>query len=309
MASPLDFAALFNATPTACMVMSLDFTIVAVNDAHIELTGAMRDDIVGWDLFDAFPSNPEQGDSDGVSNIRASMLRVLQTREPDVMPIQRYDLPVAGRPDAGFTVRYWKPQHLPVLDSCGEVAYIIQHVENVTQMMTDTARVDEMRAKITIQAKKIDSLLHVTDLFEQAPAFMAMLSGPEHRVEFINKEYLKLIGYRDIVGKTVAEGLPDASTQGYVTLLDQVYLSGETFSARSAKYEVQARLGGPVNERYVDFVFQPIRDAQEVLTGILVQGLDVTERVREEKRRNALIRLTGTVRDLKTPEEIIFQPP
>ena len=307
MASTPDFAALFNATPTACMVMSLDFTIVAVNDAHLEATGATRSDIVGRNIFDAFPSNPDQKDSDGVSNIRASMLRVLQTKEPDVMPIQRYDVPVEGWPDAGFTVRYWKPKHLPVLDSCGEVAYIIQHVDNVTQMMTDTARVDEMRTKITIQAKKIDSLLHVTDLFEQAPAFMAMLSGPEHRVEFINKEYLKLIGHRDIVGRTFAEGLPDASDQGYVTLLDQVYHSGQAVSAKSARYDVKATPGGPANEHYVDFVFQPIRDVQDVLTGVLVQGLDVTERVRDEKRRNALIRLTDTVRDLKTPDDIIFQ--
>lgn len=307
MASTPDFAALFNATPTACMVMSLDFTIVAVNDAHLEATGATRSDIVGRNIFDAFPSNPDRKDSDGVSNIRASMLRVLQTKEPDVMPIQRYDVPVEGRPDAGFTVRYWKPKHLPVLDSCGEVAYIIQHVDNVTQMMTDTARVDEMRTKITIQAKKIDSLLHVTDLFEQAPAFMAMLSGPEHRVEFINKEYLKLIGHRDIVGRTFAEGLPDASDQGYVTLLDQVYHSGQAVSAKSARYDVKATPGGPANEHYVDFVFQPIRDVQDVLTGVLVQGLDVTERVRDEKRRNALIRLTDTVRDLKTPDDIIFQ--
>jgi PAS domain S-box-containing protein len=307
MASTPDFAALFNATPTACMVMSLDFTIVAVNDAHLEATGATRSDIVGQNIFDAFPDNPDQKDSDGVSKIRASMLRVLQTKEPDVMPIQRYDVPVAGQPEAGFTVRYWKPVHIPVLDNSGEITYIIQHVENVTQMMSDMANADEMRAEITTQAKEINSLLHVTDLFEQAPAFMAMLSGPKHRVEFVNKEYLKLIGYRDIVGKTVAEGLPDASTQGYVTLLDQVYLSGEALSAKSAKYEVQPTPGGPVNERYVDFIFQPIRDVQNVLTGILVQGLDVTERVREEKRRNALIRLTDTVRDLKTPEEIIFQ--
>ena len=65
--------------------------------------------------------------------------------------------------------------------------------------------------------------------------------------------------------------------------------------------------GGPVNERYVDFVYQPIRAADGELTGILIQGVDVTDRVLNEKRRDALIRLTDTVRDLKTPEDIIFQ--
>jgi PAS domain S-box-containing protein len=307
MTSATDFAALFNATPAACMVMAPDFTIVAVNDAHLEATGAVRKEIVGRGIFEAFPDNPDHVNGDGVSNIRASMLRVLQTRRRDVMPIQRYDVPTQGRPEDGFTVRYWKPIHFPILDHQGEVSYIVQHVENVTQTMTDTARAEEMRTEISVQAQQISSLRDIADLLEQAPVFMAMVSGPEHRFTFVNNGYLKLVGYRDIVGKTVAEGLPEAVDQGYVTLLDQVYLSGEAFSAKSAKYEFQATPGGQVNERYVDFVFQPIRDAQNALSGILVQGLDVTERVHDEKRRNALIRLTDTVRDLKTPEEIIFQ--
>jgi PAS domain S-box-containing protein len=307
MTSATDFAALFNATPAACMVVAPDFTIVAVNDAHLEATGAVRKEIVGRGIFEAFPDNPDHVNGDGVSNIRASMLRVLQTRRRDVMPIQRYDVPTQGRPEDGFTVRYWKPIHFPILDHQGEVSYIVQHVENVTQTMTDTARAEEMRTEISVQAQQISSLRDIADLLEQAPVFMAMVSGPEHRFTFVNNGYLKLVGYRDIVGKTVAEGLPEAVDQGYVTLLDQVYLSGEAFSAKSAKYEFQATPGGQVNERYVDFVFQPIRDAQNALSGILVQGLDVTERVHDEKRRNALIRLTDTVRDLKTPEEIIFQ--
>jgi PAS domain S-box-containing protein len=307
MTSATDFAALFNATPAACMVMAPDFTIVAVNDAHLEATGAVRKEIVGRDIFEAFPDNPDHVDGDGVSNIRASMLRVLQTKRRDVMPIQRYDVPTQGRPKDGFTVRYWKPTHFPILDHQGEVSYIVQHVENVTQTMTDTTRAEEMRTEISVQAQQISSLRDIADLLEQAPVFMAMVSGPEHRFTFVNNGYLKLVGYRDIVGKTVAEGLPEAVDQGYVTLLDQVYLSGEAFSARSAKYEFQATPGGQVNERYIDFVFQPIRDVQNALMGILVQGLDVTERVHDEKRRNALIRLTDTVRDLKTPEEIIFQ--
>lgn len=287
--------------------MAPDFTIVAVSDAHIEATGAVRGQIVGRHIFDAFPHNPEHPDGDGVSNVRASMLRVLQTKRSDIMPVQRYDVPTLGRVEAGFTVRYWKPVHFPVLDDRGEVAYIIQHVENVTQAVIDAERAEKMRAEISVQAQQISSLRHIADLFEQAPAFMAVLTGPEHRVAFVNSGYLKLIGYRDIVGKTIAEGLPDASAQGYVALLDQVYRGGEAYTAEGARYEVQPTPDGPVNERFVDFVFQPIRDVRGELTGILVQGVDVTERVLNEKRRNALVKLTDTIRDIKTPEDIIFQ--
>jgi PAS domain S-box-containing protein len=307
MALGLDFSVLFNKSPAACMAMDTDFTIIAVTDAHLEATGALREDIVGRNIFDAFPENPDQIDGDGASNVQASMLRVLQTRQPDVMPIQRYDVPIEGRPEAGFVVRYWKPEHYPVLDSVGEVSYIIQHVENVTQAMTDSAIVDRMRFELTVQTQQINSLHYIANLFEQAPGFMAMLTGPEHRVAFVNSGYLKLIDHRNIVGRTIAESLPEAVGQGYVALLDRVYASGDAYVANGAKYTAQSAPGGSFNERYLDFVYQPIRDPDGTVFGILVQGVDVTERVLSDERRNALIRLTDTLRDLRTPEEIIFR--
>jgi PAS domain S-box-containing protein len=115
-------------------------------------------------------------------------------------------------------------------------------------------------------------------LFEQAPTFMAVLRGPEHRFELANPGYLRLIGDRRILGRTVADALPDAAAQGYVTLLDRVYASGEAFSAVGSKFAVQARSGGPVDERFLDFVYQPIRDGDGVVTGIFVEGVDVTDR-------------------------------
>jgi PAS domain S-box-containing protein len=301
-----DMTAIFNAVPAACMVMSPGFTIVAVSDAHLESTGARREQILGRHIFDAFPDNPDQPGADGVSKIRTSIMRVLQSKLPDVMPIQRYDVPINGEPDSGFTVRYWKPMHTPVLNNEGDVAYVIQYVENVTQQVIDLANVAELKSEVSLQARQLRDLRYIADLFQQAPVFMAMLTGPEHRVEFANTNYLKLIGHRDIVGMTVAESLHDAAAQGYVTLLEEVYRTGTPYAANSAKYVVQAAPGGPADERYVDFVFQPIRDFEGKVTGILVQGVDVTDRVLAEARRTALIRMTEVVRDLNTPEDIIF---
>jgi PAS domain S-box-containing protein len=133
-------------------------------------------------------------------------------------------------------------------------------------------------------------------LFEEAPMFMALLHGPQHHVEFVNPGYRRLIGHRDIIGRPVADELEDAAAQGYVAMLDQVYRSGEPFSATGAKYAVQALPGGPVVDRYVDFVFQPVRDAQGAINGIFVLGSDVTDRVLNEFRREALVSLTDLVR-------------
>ncbi len=119
-------------------------------------------------------------------------------------------------------------------------------------------------------------------LFEQAPTFMAMLRGPEHVIELVNPRYLELVGHRPVLGRTIAEALPDAVAQGYLELLDAVFRDAKAYSAVGSKYLRQETRDGPVDERYVDFVYQPILDSQGAVIGIFVQGVDVTEHKKME---------------------------
>ena len=123
-----------------------------------------------------------------------------------------------------------------------------------------------------------DEREQLAQMFAQAPTFMALLRGPEHRFERVNPGYVQLIGHRDVVGRSVGEALPEAVSQGFVELLDQVFATGEPFVANGVRFEVQPTPGGPLRERFLDFVYQPIRDASGVITGIFVEGADVTER-------------------------------
>ena len=115
-------------------------------------------------------------------------------------------------------------------------------------------------------------------LFDQAPTFLAVLRGPTHIFEMANPGYLALISHRPVVGRTVAEALPEAVEQGYVALLDEVYRTGKPYSALGSKFVYQASPGGAPEERYVDFVFQPMTNQDGSIMGILVQGVDVTAR-------------------------------
>ncbi|MEG9500316.1 MAG: PAS domain-containing protein [Methylorubrum extorquens] len=118
----------------------------------------------------------------------------------------------------------------------------------------------------------------LAQMFEQAPSFIALLNGPEHRFTLTNTAFQRLVDQRDAVGRTVAEALPDAAAQGYVNLLDGVYQSGITHTAMGSRYDVQAIPSGPIKERYLDFVYQPVTDARGTVSGIFVEGHDVTER-------------------------------
>ena len=122
----------------------------------------------------------------------------------------------------------------------------------------------------------------MTDVFQKAPAFMCTLHGPNHIFENINENYFQLIGARDVVGKTVGEGLPEVVSQGYIQILDEVYHSGDPFVGKDVGVLLQRKIDGPPEERIVDFVYLPLKNADEKVYGILVHGIDITERKRAE---------------------------
>lgn len=144
----------------------------------------------------------------------------------------------------------------------------------------------------------------LTTMFNQAPGFMALLKGPNHVFDLANPAYCTLIGNRDLIGRTVADALPDAGQQGYVALLDQVFQSGRPHSERAARYAMQVDPEAPVEERFLDFVFQPVLDDTGTVTGIFIEGSDVTAHVRQTRRVSALAALGEQLRDLRNADEI-----
>jgi signal transduction histidine kinase/CheY-like chemotaxis protein len=124
-------------------------------------------------------------------------------------------------------------------------------------------------------------------LFEQAPGIIAVLRGPNHVFELTNESYMQLIGRRELVGKPAREAIPEISGQGFLELLDQVYHSGETFVGHAVPVRIQREASGPLEERFIDFVYQPIRGPAGVVEGIFVEGSDVTMRKRVEDELRA----------------------
>ncbi len=125
-------------------------------------------------------------------------------------------------------------------------------------------------------------------LFEQSPSFMALLQGPEHRFELANAAYMQLVGHRQIVGLPVREALPEIDGQGFYELLDQVYDSATPFVGTSLAVQLQRAPAGPLEERFVSLVYQPILNADGAVEGIFVDGYDVTHQHRAESALQAL---------------------
>ncbi len=139
------------------------------------------------------------------------------------------------------------------------------------QLAADKETVDRLNRQLATESGRL------RHLFEQAPGFMCVLRGPDHVFELTNGAYLKLVGQRDLIGKQVREAFPEVEGQNFFEMLDSVFATGEPVEGRSRPIQLQRN--GRQEQRYLDFIYQPIADEQGVVTGIFVEGYDVTDRV------------------------------
>ncbi|MDQ1655073.1 MAG: hypothetical protein QOD41_156 [Cryptosporangiaceae bacterium] len=139
--SGLDFQLLFESLSARYMVMDPSLRIVAASDGYLRATMKTREEILGRNVFEAFPDNPGELDDSRGSNFRISYERVLRDKVPDTMAVQRYDL---ATPDADgrFETRYWSTVNSPIIRPGGAVAGIIHQVQDVTEFV----RLQEQRA-------------------------------------------------------------------------------------------------------------------------------------------------------------------
>jgi signal transduction histidine kinase/CheY-like chemotaxis protein len=162
----------------------------------------------------------------------------------------------------------------PARDDSGEVAGVhCACVEVTGQVMAERYRDEENKRLVT--------------LFEQAPGIIAVLRGPEHIFEITNKSYMQMMGRTDLVGKSARQALPYIEGQGFFELLDEVYRTGKPFVGHSLPLDVAREPGMPLERRYLDFIYQPIRDPAGEVVGIFVEGSDVTVRKQVEDELRA----------------------
>lgn len=142
-----------------------------------------------------------------------------------------------------------------------------------------------------------DSSGQFYEFLMQSPTPFVMLSGPDHRITFINQPYVDLIGQtsqRDVLMKTVREVLPELEGQPFFRWLDEVYKTGVARTGKEQIAHIRRQHSDGFEDRYFDFVYCPVRDVKGNVYGVMVQAADVTEKVRVEEvsryREEALFR-------------------
>jgi two-component sensor histidine kinase len=150
---------------------------------------------------------------------------------------------------------------------------------------------------------------YLAELFQQAPGFMAVLHGPNHVFKLANRVFREFFGNRDLIGRPAREAVPEVRGQGFFELLDEVYATGEPFVGHQMPMRRLRGTGSPPEEAFVDFVYQPITGVDGRVTGIFVEGSDVTDRVWAAEHQQLLINeLNHRVKNtLATVQSIVSQ--
>ena len=166
---------------------------------------------------------------------------------------------------------YWTFSYSLILDDDGMPGGVL-----VTCMETTQAVQARRQTEETAQSLR--------NIILQAPIAICIFRGPQFVVEVANEAMFGLWGKssEDVLGKPLFDGVPEAKSQGYEELMTDVLLSGQPYSAN--ELPVTLLRNGDVKTVYVNFTYQPLRENDGSVTGIMAMATDVTEQVLARQR-------------------------
>ena len=220
--------------------------IVFVNDSFLELMGYAREEVLGRPLD------------------------FVMGREGDPGARTRGHAEFQGRTDENIETECRRkdgctfPAAIHISPVRDEQGLIVQHFASFVDLTGRTEWVQRER-----------DALHV--LYQNTPGFIASTAGPDHRFTFANASFQRLVGHHHIVGKTIAQVLPELIEQGFIGRLDKVYATGKSVFGAKVPISIRHRTDTACDLHFIDFAFQPVRNARDEVTGLFCAGNDVTE--------------------------------
>lgn len=231
-------------------------------------------DVVGRNFHEVLPELKGSG-------IYEQLDRVFTSGEPYHARYQRVDLLIGGE----LQPFYFNYSFTPLYNQEGNIYAVMNTAAEVTDVVTSKLR-----------AEQSERNLH--NMILQAPVAMCIMTGPEHVVDIANQLIIELWGKpeEEVMHKPIFEGLPDAKGQGLEQVLADVYYKGETF--RASEMPVTLIRKGQQEVVYQNFVYEPYKNPDGSVQGVIAITIDVTEQViarmnTEENERRFLFLLNA----------------
>ncbi|WP_428331680.1 PAS domain-containing sensor histidine kinase [Mucilaginibacter sp.] len=248
-----------NAPIGICILDAKNLVAELVNDKFLQVAGKTYESIIGKYYWDAFEE---------VRNIYEYALNdVVQTGQPYYADEVELSLVRNNQEEVIFVTFVYAP----IPDDKGSVNKIAVWVLENTSQVID--RKNKETAKNTIQ-KERDRL---RKFIMQAPAGICVLNGSDLTFELINPLYQALFPGRQLLGKPLLDAVPEIKHQPIWNILQEVYQTGITFEGEALLIPLARNTGGPIEDRFFNFIYQARTDLNENVDGILVFVFEVTD--------------------------------
>lgn len=265
----------FDLSPAPVAIINSKYHIVWCNREYARIAGIPKSTLLKASVFDLFPA-----DESHQQTLKESFDIALT--KGVAHQLRKIEYPVsASRENTKHSARrvYWSVVNTPLLDDDGKAEFIVHQPTDITPFLLGENALDY--GAESSQKNLLSQLAHereyLDSLFQHAPGFVCILRGARHVFELANHAYHELVGRDVLVGKSVAEALPEIVEQGFIEILDNVYHSGKPFVGRAVPVEVKRQGEDELETRYIDFIYQPMFTNNGLCNGIFVQGHDVTE--------------------------------
>jgi PAS domain S-box-containing protein len=270
---------IFSNSPVAMLILATDspsYTIIDVNDAYLHSTNSTRETLMGNSVFGVFPANPTDEVSKNIERTIFSFEQAIKTKQPHTMSNYRYDIPVRGTNE--FEERYWTTTNIPLLDNNGDVKFFIHTPQNVTELYKAGER-----EKAGIKALK-NQRQQLYSIFMQAPVGIGIFRGPQYIVELVNTPLCELYGKTvdEMLNKPVFDVLTYAKGIGFEELLDNVRLTGIPYKGQGLAIPILRN--NVLQTIFVNFVYEPFREADGTISGVIVVATEITEQVNAKQK-------------------------
>lgn len=245
------------------------YTMLDVNNAYLLTTNTSRKDLIGKPVFGVFPANPTDNISKNIERTIFSFEEAIKNKTVHTMYNYRYDIPIPGTNN--FEERYWTTSNSPILNEAGEVTCFIHSPTNVTELYKLSQREKQGLEALKNQRQQLYSI------FMQAPVGIAIIKGSDYVVDLINPPMCQLYGKttEELMSKPIFKVLQHATGLGFEALLDKVRLTGQAFKGNGVA--VPLVRNGVLETAYVNFVYEPFRETDGTITGVIAVATEVTE--------------------------------
>ncbi|GAB4037466.1 sensor histidine kinase [Spirosoma jeollabukense] len=136
---------------------------------------------------------------------------------------------------------------------------------------------------VTMRHQQQASEAKFRSLIEEAPVATSLYTGPNMIIEVANE---KMMGYwgkdHSVLGKPLAQALPELQGQPFLGLLDTIFTSGAVYQERAARADLVVE--GVLTTFYFDYTYKPLRNEQGQIYAIMNTAIDVTEQVKAHRQ-------------------------